>query len=546
VLRALSALPAFALLVLAATWPLGAHPGSLLADVQPACRFDAIYSMWVLAWQSHALADAPWTLLDANIYWPTPHALFYGPTGVGALPLFAPVFLTTENPVLALNVTFLGGVVLTAWSLHLVVVHWTDRWLAGFVAGACFLATRWVLWSWIPTAPHHAVLYWLPLIVLLASTPATSFREAALLGAVVALQGAVDIVYVAPALFVPLGLLATVRLVNARTRAAGVRLAGALALAAIALAPLYVAALEVRLANPGLAEQTLWKHPGLPPILLPWSYLAANYPTALPAAAFALIAVGVWRRRDTAPVEAWRHAAFWTITGVVMATSPVVMWRWQTFTLPHASLPIYEVIRAPGRLGVVALIGGSLLTGLGFAACVRGASALRALTVAVVALGGMYVGYRNGLGWSDHAALPPAYVTQQPPAPDAKIGLALRNGSGPVLEVPTSVYGKLPGRHVRAMFRSIMHWRPLLNGYASYWPAGFEERMALADRLPDPDALATLRRETGLTTIVVHANEFEDPAVRDAWRAAATSGRRDLRLVGTVDGAMLFAVMPSS
>jgi hypothetical protein len=70
--------------------------------------------------------------------------------------------------------------------------------------------------------------------------------------------------------------------------------------------------------------------------------------------------------------------------------------------------------------------------------------------------------------------------------------------------------------------------------------------MALADRLPDPDALATLRRETGLTTIVVHANEFEDPAVRDAWRAAATSGRRDLRLVGTVDGAMLFAVMPSS
>src|SRR5881397_77853 len=54
------------------------------------------------------------------------------------------------------------------------------------------------------------------------------------------------------------------------------------------------------------------------------------------------------------------------------------------------------------------------------------------------------------------------------------------------------------------MYRSTFHWRPLLNGYSSYYPAGFGERMTIADHLPDADALTTLRRETGLDAILVH------------------------------------------
>jgi hypothetical protein len=66
--------------------------------------------------------------------------------------------------------------------------------------------------------------------------------------------------------------------------------------------------------------------------------------------------------------------------------------------------------------------------------------------------------------------------------------------------------------------------------------------MALADRLPDADALAALRRETGVTTIVLHPTEIRDPAKRAAWDAIATSGRRDLRLTDDVGGVLLFAV----
>ena len=66
------------------------------------------------------------------------------------------------------------------------------------------------------------------------------------------------------------------------------------------------------------------------------------------------------------------------------------------------------------------------------------------------------------------------------------------------------------------MYRSIRHWRPLLNGYSSYYPAGFPERMELAYRLPDADALAALRRETGLRTIIVHLNDLQ-PTERARW-----------------------------
>jgi hypothetical protein len=64
--------------------------------------------------------------------------------------------------------------------------------------------------------------------------------------------------------------------------------------------------------------------------------------------------------------------------------------------------------------------------------------------------------------------------------------------------------------HVWAMLRSLRHGRPLLNDYASYYPAGWDTRMAAAGRLPDAKALASLVRETGVTTIVVRLDSLLD------------------------------------
>src|SRR2546429_26029 len=103
------------------TWPLAAHLRTHLPSTEVACSFDTLLIAWVLAWQTHALATAPLHFAQANIYHPARHALFYCEAGVGALPYYAPAFLLTGSPALALNVTLLGGVALTAWALHLVV-----------------------------------------------------------------------------------------------------------------------------------------------------------------------------------------------------------------------------------------------------------------------------------------------------------------------------------------------------------------------------------------------------------------------------------------
>ena len=114
--RVLVVLALYAALVAYRWWPLVLHLDDQLPYIPPVLEFDRLYSMWVLAWSSHALSTAPARLADANIYFPARDALFYGPTGFGALPLFAPVYLLSGNPIRAINITFLAGVAATAWT----------------------------------------------------------------------------------------------------------------------------------------------------------------------------------------------------------------------------------------------------------------------------------------------------------------------------------------------------------------------------------------------------------------------------------------------
>jgi hypothetical protein len=67
--------------------------------------------------------------------------------------------------------------------------------------------------------------------------------------------------------------------------------------------------------------------------------------------------------------------------------------------------------------------------------------------------------------------------------------------------------------------------------------------MALAGRLPDAAALAALRRETGLTTVVVHQGIRLDEQAHAAWEALASAGGRDdLTLTARVGDDLVFAV----
>jgi len=566
------------------TWPLALHAGSHLPVTWGACRFDLPMTVSVLAHQSRALAGDWSSFTEPMAYHPTPHALFCGEAGVGALPYFMPLFLLSGNPALASNLTFLGAIALTAWALHRVVVRWTGEELAGLMAGCTFLGTRWVLWTWVPSVPNYAVLFYFPFLLSRVAEPRVGVRNILMVGALVGLQG-LSTIYLAIPLGLGLGVLALARIVRPATRRAGLELLAALALAGCVLFVANVGHLLVAASAPGGSLESPWAFGRGFGMRLPEGLLGADAPLGIPLVLLLLIGVGGllaagarWEPRQY--LTAWRQGTFWVTVGVLASLPPRVSF----FGLPVVIGPLsvqtwIPALRRTDRMSVVGLFGIAILAGAAFAQCARhpralpvgGAAAPFALAVAL--LGAGFAQFQSGYGVPRSLAfgpLPQSYPIEPAISPTSAVVEALAAiPSGPLLELPAT--GGPAGRpdptaNAAAMYRAIFRRRPLLNGYTGFYPVGFADRMSHAARLPDPEALAWLRRETGLTTILVRTTEFGRDAriacaaltaagaqpgrcdgfgdeERARWNELADrGGGEDLRLLLRENGDLLFAV----
>ena len=558
----LATLAAYAAAVVWLTWPLAANLGTHLPRTIFICDFDLRQMVWALSWQTHVLTTEPWRFFEANIYHPTPHALLYADAGFGALPYFAPTFLLTGNPALASNVMFLGSIALTAWGLHLVVARWTGLVSAGVVAAGTLLATRWVLWTWVPAAPNYGVLQALPAIIYLAAARERSPVRTVLLTALVVLQG-LTTPYYAGAVLAPLGVLAGLRLVSPRGRRSGAGLVAVVGVAAACLCVIYAPYAWIRVLEPNLRYQTWWGFVRETTMSLPWGLVMSPVrPTGIPFTILLLIPIGTLARclpragRSEGERTAWRHGFLWAIVGSVLSLTPMIRIGSDVYRLPHADLidrfPGLDLLRDPHRLGVAALFGLAILAGAAFTECMRWAdrlvSARDARGLHGLAAGAIVV-LSAGILWAPMAlrvtSWPPEYPIMPATMPQTTIMEVLRKPGGALLEVPTDPDGpfaqQLAGQGL-AVFESIGHRRPILNGYGGFFPAAFVERMRLAARLPDAEALAELHRDTGLELVLVRGSL---PGIRrlDRWEALARAGGGDgLRFV-TRDGAdLLFAV----
>jgi hypothetical protein len=542
-----------------------------------------------VSWIGHALTTSPLELPNANIFWPDRLALYYGPSPFGVVPYALPAFLATGSAAAGTNTALLVSAALTALALHGVVWRWTGSAAAGFVAAWTLLVNRYYIWGFVPTTPHLTTIQYFPLIVYLAAGPLQGWWRPLALLALVAAQCLSDPVYVGPAVVAPLGVLALSRLARRPWRQSGWRLLGVLALLPLALAPFLAGYLRVRLANPALRSQTPWAGAtallAVEPTHLNSLFWRTSTPLAVPTtvglivvgliAAGGLAGVLCWRRGIGSGLgRRWAHAGFWVVVGTFIALSPVVVadlpWLDGTWTRTRIALPqhwlavhteLYRVVRVPARLGVAALMGLCLLAGLAVAelmrAAARGGRALAApaaragLAVALAAL--VYV-----IPPAGEDPLPDAYPTRVVPTVAPELLRQLRSEDGPLLELPavfpTSV-DRLDAAqradsptHVlayqlnaAAMYRSTLHWRPLVNGYASYWPAGFIDRARATDALPALDALRQLVCQTGVRTILVNLRHFP-PERRAVWLRAATEPTTGLQLVGEWPEQLLFDV----
>jgi hypothetical protein len=398
------------------TWPLAQHAGTDLPNTWVGCQFDLLQMGWALAHQAKALVTAPWALAEANIYHPTPHALLYGDPGFGALPWFMPVYLLTDNPILASNVTFLLSIALTAWTLHLVVHRWTHSHAGGFVAGWTFVTTPWVLWTWVPAAPNNAVLQYSPLIVLLASMPVLTARRLAVLLSLVILQG-LTAIYVAIPMFLVLGVIALVRLLrgNRDTAFKLIVLAG---IASLVLAVANAGFMLVRAENPNILWQTFWPPEETAPAELPWGLFTPIAPMRVHLAVLLLVVGGALsfvfeRPHRLEETRGWQHAALWSAIALWASLPPRVTAFGHTVSIDAITLAGWlPFLRGAERLGPVGLIGLALLAGLAVPALGRRLSTFSSSTVArewaprVVALAVVVIIHRQYVSTTSNGAYP--------------------------------------------------------------------------------------------------------------------------------------------
>jgi hypothetical protein len=134
-LRHLTPLLIFFLLTLILTYPAvwkGCH--SIIGDYG-----DSLFNTWILAWDVHKIVSGEWfSLFDANIFYPHKNTLAYSEHMLGNALIALPVLVTTGNPVLAYNLTFLACLFLSAWGMYLLVFYLTQNRLAALISGIIF------------------------------------------------------------------------------------------------------------------------------------------------------------------------------------------------------------------------------------------------------------------------------------------------------------------------------------------------------------------------------------------------------------------------
>jgi hypothetical protein len=148
---------------------------------------------------------------------------------------------------------------------------------------------------------------------------------------------------------------------------------------------------------------------------------------------------------------------------LVLALGPwLTILGWRTlfplpYQIPYYLVPGWDVMRAPARFMLLALLGAIPLIALGAA---RAGTLTRHPALAALALIGLFL--------VELGAKPLPLVAVPPPSP-AHHWLAAQR-PGPVVELPLNATDDL-----RWQYFSTVHWLPLVNGRSGFWPRALDE-----------------------------------------------------------------------
>ena len=559
-LPALSAAAFFAGLTVALLYPLSFHAATTVRDAG-----DPLLQTWMVAWMCRAVVSDPLRLYEANIFYPFPSSLAFSEAPLGTLPVSAPVFWATGNPVLAYNASLLVGFWLSAVGAYLLARRLTGSSPAGLVAGTVFAFAPYKM----SHLSHLNLLssQWIPLTLLFLHRATVGRRWADYLAASACFcMLALSSFYYAFIMTTAVALFAAYYGLTLRPfadRGLAAKAVASSSLAALVMAPFALPYLAVR-DGYGFERSTGEVHfysAGLRDHLIstPENVLYGEFSKTrivdgerilFPgAAAVALAAAGVVTLRGASrgvgregvgvrrgvAVELTANADqgfYLTLAAFAFVMTFGLSFHFggqdTGFPLPYSLFykyfPGFKAMRCPARFDVLVVLALAVLAGYGSARLMSllppggGGRALRAVAVALVL----------NLMISEYASVPLSTVTVEvgDAVPQVYRWLGRQAPGTPLIELPADTKWQA----FRYEYFSTYHWQPIVNGESGFRPSAYEDLTRTAADFPGPAAVDLLRG-LGVQLVVVHGSEL--PGSRWSEMKASCESSRDITLAAT-------------
>jgi hypothetical protein len=502
----------FACLAAVNTYPLATRPGSIIGQ-----HGDAYFSVWRLAWIAHQLVTDPRHLFSANIFYPERNTLAYSDAMLLPGVVLAPLNYAGIPPLVIYNLTLVAAFALSGVAAYLLVSRLTGSRAAGLVGGLIFALS-----------PHrfdhfdHLELqfaFWIPLATLAWHRAVGSGRSRdCLLVAACAAGQVLSCIYHGIFLLTWLAVLTAIWYVRTPLRA--VRAGGLmLTLPAVILAvySLPYLANRDRLGDRRASDVAVYSAEASDFLSAPNNSVLYGWTERAGAperhffpgfVAIFLVVVGVWPPFDRVRVL---HVA-----GLLLAVQLALGFNGLIYrTLYEWVLP-FRGMRVPARADILILVGTAILAGFGMQRLTTLFKSRRMAWVAAAAL--------IAVAAVEYRARPAVREVDDQVSPWYEWLATQRDAV--VFEWPVTVPWRLYNMiDVTYMYRSTLHWRPLVNGYSGYYPRSYTELLIHMRPFPDTDSIEYLQ-ERGVTMLVVH----EVPGSRTPYPEAALRLARDPKI----------------
>lgn len=478
---------------------------------------DGRFSVWNVAWVARTLVKDPRHVFDANIFYPHRSTLAYSEANLGAGALAAPVYwLTRGNPYAAHNFAVLVGFILAATGTYYLVRHLTADRRAAAVSAIGFAFCPYVF-----SHTSHIQLMMtagLPFSMLafhrLADRPTAG--RGAVLGLAMGLQ-ALFCGYYGVFLILMIGY-AIIVVATRRKQWTHPRFWAAVAIAALVAIVLVLPAFIPYLSLqgdlgfsrtlddarrfsarwPGYLASSSYAHVWMLRFLPSW-----GSEVVFPGFVVTTLGIaGAWLARQTRRGELTLIYGGFAVLACWLSFGPAA----GLYTVLYNVVPVFDLLRVPGRFGVVVVFGLAVLAGLAVSSLLsrRRHPNMMAAILCLVTTGELFVGLE---------------VQEAPPVEPVYRMLATLPPQ-PVIEMPfyypqVGVY-----QHTKYMLASTSHWMPLVNGYSDYIPPDFFQNVMVLATFPSRDAFKILESNR-VRYAVLHLYGYNSQNRNDVLRRLA-------------------------